>query len=252
MFIDTHCHLNDSKAFPDPQLEIQEAVSLDVKRMIVVGVQPLEWQSTVDLCEKHEELFCILGWHPNYTASYDAAHLIELRTLLAHPQTLGLGEIGLDYHWDYSPKETQSQALRDQLDLSAELETPVVFHAREAYGDLLDELNTRPRGKWLLHCFAGTHAVDLGCYFGVDGPISYKKADELRSIVRDLPRDRILIETDAPYMTPVPFRGKPNRPAYVRYVGQALAESVGITLEECSATTTANAIAFFGARLEIQ
>lgn len=252
--IDTHCHLNDPEAFPDVASEIQEARRNGVDRMVVVGVQPVEWARTVALTEEHPELFCILGWHPNYTAEYDEARLAELEVLLGRSKALALGEIGLDYHWDYSPPQVQARALIAQLDLAERLELPVVFHAREAYSDLLNVLEARPQRPYLFHCFAGDandagRAMALDAYFGVDGPISYKKADALREIVRSLPRDRVLTETDAPYMTPVPHRGKPNRPAYVRHVTEALAETLGITLEQCEEVTTENAVRFFGAGL---
>jgi TatD DNase family protein len=251
MLIDTHCHLNDFKAFPDPAADIEEAARLGVGKMIVVGVEPAEWGRTVEICEAHPELFCILGWHPNYTKDYDPGLLVELSDLISHPKSLALGEIGLDYHWDYSPPSTQHRALTDQLDLAAQVGKPVVFHAREAYSDLLDVLEGRPVRPYLFHCFAGSQeeaerAVRLGAFFGVDGPISYKKADDLRSIVRGLPKDRLVVETDSPYMTPVPHRGKPNRPAYVRYVAEALAECLGIPIGECEKLTTTNAVSFFG------
>ncbi len=252
--IDTHCHLNDQRAFPDVDAEIEEAKRCGVDKMIVVGVQPDEWASTVALSKTHHELFCILGWHPNHTADFDLTRLGELEGLLAGPKVLALGEIGLDYHWDYSPKEVQMEALRAQLDLAERIGLPVVFHAREAYSDLLDILERRPRRPYLFHCFAGdpdeaNRAMQLDAYFGVDGPISYKKSDQLREIVRSLPRDRIVVETDAPYMAPVPHRGKPNRPAYVRHVAEALAIALGIGPEECEAVTTENAIRFFGPAL---
>jgi TatD DNase family protein len=254
MLIDTHCHLNDSKAFPNPDEEVKIARELGVEKMIVVGVQPSEWESTVELCERHEELFCILGWHPNYTANYDPAQLQNLEKLLQNPKALAIGEIGLDYYWDYSPKETQTRALQDQLALAAKLKLPAVFHARDAYSDLLTELENTHGHGWLLHCFLGSQddanrAVKLGCYFGVDGPVSYKKSDDLRAVLTSIPKDRLVVETDAPYMTPTPYRGKPNRPAYVKHVAEALAVALQISPDECANLTTQNAIRFFGPRL---
>ncbi len=254
MLIDTHCHLNDPSAFPDAAAEIAAAKAKGVERIIVVGVKPDEWAETVRLAESHEELFCILGWHPNYTADYSPDRLQELETLLQRPKTLALGEIGLDYHWDYSPPEVQRRALLDQLGLAQKLEMPVVFHAREAYSDLLDVLEARPKRPYLLHCFAGSQqdaqrGAELGCYFGVDGPVTYKKAEDLRQILRRLPPDRLVVETDAPYLTPVPYRGKPNRPAYIPEIVAGLAAALGISPEECASVTTINAKRFFGSSL---
>jgi TatD DNase family protein len=254
MLIDTHCHLNDPSKFSDVADEIAFGLDQGVERMVVVGVKPEEWAFTVELAERHPSLRCILGWHPNYTRDYERSQLSVLEGLAQSASCLALGEIGLDYHWDFSPRETQFEALRDQLDLAERLGLPVVFHAREAYSDLLDVLEARPKRPYLLHCFAGscedaTRAVALGCYFGIDGPITYKKSEELREIVRKLPRDRMVVETDAPYLTQVPMRGKSNRPGYVSYVNRALADVLGITEAECAELTTRNAVGFFGSSL---
>lgn len=254
MLIDTHCHLNDAKSFPDVRAEIDLALAAGVGRMIVVGTHPEDWARAISLAEAQPELFAIVGWHPNYTAEYATSSLESLEGLLAHPKVLGLGEIGLDYHWDYAPRPIQHRALQEQLDLAMRLQVPVVFHAREAYSDLLDVLEPRARLPYLFHCWAGSgeeaaRAVALGARFGVDGPISYKKADELRAVIRAIPPERLVIETDAPYMSPVPYRGKPNRPAYVAEVNRALAETLGISPDACAEITTTSAVEFFGPRL---
>ncbi len=251
MLIDTHCHLNDSKAFPNVRDAIEAARANGVQRMIVVGTHPEDWERAVCLADEHPELWAIVGWHPNYTAEYDASSLGELERLLAHPRVLALGEIGLDYHWDYAPRDMQHRALIDGLDLAGRLGKPVVFHAREAYSDLLDVLEARPPHPYLFHCWAGTEAdaeraIRLGSVFGVDGPVSYPKAEELRSVLRRITVDRLVVETDAPYMSPVPFRGKPNSPANVLYVNRALADALGISEAECAERTTLNARRFFG------
>ncbi len=250
MLIDTHCHLNDAKAFPDPRAEIDAALALGVERLIVVGTGPEDWERAVRLAEAFPEVWAIVGWHPNYTADYDPSTLSRLRELLAHPRVLALGEIGLDYHWNYADREVQHKALRDGLDLAAETGKPVVFHAREAYSDLLDVLEARPPHPYLFHCFAGNaeegaRAVALGSRFGVDGPVTYPKADDLREVLRGLPFESLVVETDAPYMSPKPHRGKPNRPAYVRHVAEGLAEALGKRYEEVAERTTAAAREFF-------
>lgn len=250
MLIDTHCHLNDAKAFPDPRAEIDAALALGVERLIVVGTAPDDWERAVAMAERFPEVWAIVGWHPNYTADYDRTTLRRLRELLAHPRVLALGEIGLDYHWDYADRMVQHDALRDGLDLAAETGKPVVFHAREAYSDLLDVLEARPPHPYLMHCFAGTaeegaRAARLGCRFGVDGPVTYPKAEGLREVLRTLPFESLVVETDAPYMSPVPQRGKPNRPAWVRHVAEGLATALGRSFDEVAETTTATARAFF-------
>jgi TatD DNase family protein len=251
MLIDTHCHLNDAKAFPDPRAEIDAALAAGVERLIVVGTAPEDWERAVRMAETYAEVWAIVGWHPNYTADYDRSTLARLRELLAHPRVLALGEIGLDYHWAYAERTVQFEALRDGLDLASELGKPVVFHAREAYSDLLDVLEHRPPHPYLFHCFAGTpeegaRAARLGAYFGVDGPITYPKAEDLRETIRSLPFESLVVETDAPYMSPVPYRGKPNRPAHVREVTEGLAKALSKSFEEVESQTTATARAFFG------
>lgn len=259
MLIDTHCHLNLTDHFPDPASEVAFAKYLDVERLIVVGVDLESSQIALDLAERFEEVFAVVGIHPNHSADYKSEWISAVQTMLEHPKAVALGEIGLDYHWDYATREQQYAALSDQLDLATSIATPVVFHCREAYGDLLDILEQRVANRnapWLLHCFSGTKqdalmAMDLDCYFGVDGPITYKNAGDLRDLVRDLPRDRIVIETDAPYLTPVPYRGKPNRSGYVVYVNNMLASLWGVSIELASAQTTENAQRFFGNRLAL-
>lgn len=248
--IDTHCHLHDAEAFPDPATEVALAHEMGVDRIFVVGVNPPDWDKALAMADRFEEVYAILGWHPNYTADYDSAQLPVLEKALSHPKVLALGEIGLDYHWDYSPVLVQHKALSEQLELARRLGKPVVFHAREAYGDLLDILEKAPRHPYLFHCFAGDkmeakRAMALDATFGVDGPITYKKAEDLRQVVSLLPRDRVVIETDSPYLTPVPHRGKPNRPAYVAHVAEALARLWDVAADEAARITTENAERFF-------
>jgi TatD DNase family protein len=250
MLIDTHCHVNDLKAFPNPSLEVEEAKRSGVQRLFVVGIESSQWKRTVGLAEEFEEVFAILGWHPNHAADYKGESLSELREHLAHPKVLALGEIGLDYHWDFATPEQQRVALLDQLALAREVQKPVVFHCREAYPDLLEILEQQPGHPYLFHCFAGTQsdadrAVKLGAYFGVDGPITYKKNGELRAVIAGLPKDRLVVETDSPYLSPEPFRGKPNRPAHVKHVNERLATVLEMDSAATARLTTENAIRFF-------
>lgn len=218
--------------------------------MMVVGVDAEDGRRAIELAESYEGVYAIVGWHPNYTSSYSEAGLGEIERMLSHPKVVALGEIGLDFHWQYATLEEQQTALFGQLDLAARTGKPVVFHCRDAYPALLDILEKKPVLPYLFHCFAGDptdagRAVELGCYFGVDGPITYKKSTQLRDVFQSLPLDRIVIETDSPYMSPEPFRGKPNRPANVALVNAGLAAALGITAEECAEMTTSNAVRFF-------
>ncbi|HJP84254.1 MAG TPA: TatD family hydrolase [Fimbriimonadaceae bacterium] len=252
MLVDTHCHLNLIEEFPDPAAEVDYARREGVDRQIVIGIDLPTSRYALELAEQFPDVYASSGIHPNSTADLSADWLDQLRDMLRHPNCVALGEVGLDYHWDFSPPVQQKQALEAQLDLAEELHMPVVLHCRKAYGDLLDLLESRrPAAPLVFHCFSGTsddagRAGDLEAYFGVDGPLTYKNASELREIVRILPRDRVLIETDAPYLTPVPHRGKPNRPAYVKWVNEMLASLWHISPEECGQITTQNAERFFG------
>lgn len=249
--IDTHCHLNLADSFPDPEPAIAEAAEHSVDRIINVGVDLPSSRRAIELAERHEGLYAVVGIHPNSAAGYRPEQLLDIEEMLRHPKVAAIGEIGLDYHWDFATPAQQWTALQDQLDLSESEGKPVVFHCREAYPDLLDLLEKRQRHAWLFHCFAGDlsdarRAVELGGWFGVDGPITYPKANDLREVVRSLPPDRIVVETDSPYLSPVPLRGRPNRPGNVRFVNAGLGASLGIGEDECGRLTTANAERFFG------
>jgi TatD DNase family protein len=192
-----------------------------------------------------------VGRHPNYAHAYERSELADYRELLSHPKAVALGEIGLDFHWDFATRNQQERALFDQLDLADELGKPVVFHCREAYPELLTILESRRAMRYLFHCFAGDaddaqRAVRLDCHFGVDGPITYKKADALREVIAGLPRNRVVLETDSPYMSPAPYRGKPNRPSYLPFIAQGLASVWDVSADFVAQETTTTARAYFG------
>lgn len=249
--IDTHCHLNDPAAFPDPDATIAEARAQGVTKLVVIGIDTESSRRAVSLAEAHEGVFATVGWHPNYCAQFTESDLEPIRELAAHPKCVAIGEIGLDYHWDYTPRHKQFEALELQLELAAELGKPVVFHSRDAYPDLLTVLESAPPRPYLLHCFAGDNrdaerGMALGCLFGVDGPVTYPKADGLRDTLRSIGLERLVVETDAPYLSPHPFRGKPNTPARVKLVAEGLATALGVTPNQVAEKTTANAMNFFG------
>ncbi|MFZ4506662.1 MAG: TatD family hydrolase [Fimbriimonas sp.] len=248
MLIDTHCHLNDTNAFPDPGIAVDEALGAGLTHLIVVGVDEESSRLAVELADRYAPVWAVVGWHPNYTAKY--TDLGGILPLLTHPKVVAIGEVGLDFHWDYATREQQERALFDQLELAAEVELPIVFHCREAYPALLPILEARGPGPYLMHCFAGNkeealRAIELGSYFGVDGPVTYPKATELRSVIESLPNDRIVLETDSPWLSPVPYRGKPNRPAFLPFIQQVVANLMGQSLEESAHTTSQNALRFF-------
>ena len=248
--IDTHCHINDPNAFTDVRATLNEAAQAGVYRCFVIGMESVTFASALKLADEHDEVYAVLGYHPNRTANFNLSWIEELRPHLAHKKVLAVGEIGLDYHWDYASKDDQMAALTAQLDLAEQVDKPAVFHSREANHDLLAVLESRPTRPYLVHCFSGdkddaARLNMLGAYIGVDGPITYPKSTELRDILATYPKDRVVIETDSPYMAPVPYRGKPNQPAYVAYVCEALARVWGVSKEEAARITTENALRFF-------
>jgi TatD DNase family protein len=249
---DTHCHLNLSEYFPEPLGAIERARAAGVKRIVNVGIDDATSRAAVKLANANDGVFACVGWHPTSAAKYTDVDIVA--ELCSHPMTIAIGEIGLDYHWDYSTPEEQFRSLNAHWSLACELQMPVVFHCREAYDDLLDwlaEQSTYPP-TCVLHCFAGSAdqaakalSLPTHLYFGVDGPITYKNADGLREIVSALPTDRILLETDSPFLTPHPHRGKPNEPAMIPLICQRLAEVFNMAVEECAELTDANAKAAF-------
>jgi TatD DNase family protein len=248
--IDTHCHLYDSKAFPDPAVAMREAAEAGVDRAIVVGIDEDTSRQALELAKTIPGVYAVVGWHPTSARRYIPESLSAIEEMLAHPRVVAIGEIGLDFYWDKSTPDEQYRCLTDHLELAERSGKPVVFHCRDANDELLTFLEGRTKLPYLFHCFSGDEnharrAVALGAYLGVDGPITYPKNDALRTIFTSVPRDRIVVETDSPYMAPIPYRGQKNRPAWVTYVNKALAASIGISESECAALTTANAERFF-------
>ncbi len=249
--IDTHCHLNDREAFPDPAAAIAEAVAAAVETMICVGVDLESSEYAVELANAHEEVYAVVGWHPNYAQTFTESDFLEVVSLFDDMKVLALGEIGLDFHWDFATPGQQMGALLTQLEYAEETGKPVVFHCRDAYPELLGVLEARPvRVPYLFHCFAGNvadadRAIALGAMFGVDGPVTYRKADELRETLKHIGIDRLVIETDSPWMTPHPFRSERNRPGRLPLIAEGLANCLGITPESCIERTTQNARDWF-------
>jgi TatD DNase family protein len=248
--IDTHCHLNDSKAFPDPAATVAEARAAGVDRLIVVGVDEDSSRRALEIASSVDGVFAVVGWHPTSAAAYSRERLGAIEELLSHPKAVAVGEVGLDFYWDKSTPDQQYRCLRDHLELAERMGKPVVLHCRDANEELLAFLEGRERLRYLFHCFSGdaghaSRAVALGSYLGVDGPITYPKNVALRAIFADLPRDRIVVETDSPYMAPVPYRGQKNQPAWVADVNRELAATLGVAEEVCAALTTSNAERFF-------
>jgi TatD DNase family protein len=249
--VDTHCHLNDRRAFPDPEPVIDEARAAGVEALVVVGIDTESSRLALEIAEAHDGVYAAVGWHPNSAEDFTEADLKAVEEMLDHPKVRALGEIGLDFYREHASREAQERCLLAQLELAESRGEAVVFHCRDAYPELLGLLEGRARLPYLFHCFAGTEGdaercLALGGLFGVDGPVTYPKSDELRSMLRSLPQDRLVLETDAPWMPPAPHRGQRNQPAWLPLIGERLAEEREEAWAELAGATTRNAARFFG------
>ncbi len=249
--VDTHCHLDFEEFDADREAVLEAALAQGVMRVLIPAVDLETSRRAVALAERYPNVRAAVGVHPNYTHGFSAETLAALRDLAQHPLVDAVGEIGIDLHWKTVPQSEQTQAFRAQLELAQALDRPVIIHDREAHAPVLAELSAAaPAAGVVLHSFSGDQAMAdtalaAGYYLGVDGPLTYKKNDALRAIFMAAPADRILIETDAPYLTPQARRGTRNEPAFVRYVAEKLAEIRGRPLAEMAASTTANAARLF-------
>ena len=252
MFVDSHCHIDGAEYDADREEVIRRARDAGVTTMLNVGTGDPHsgaFERAVELAEKHTDIYAAVGVHPHDAKLFtDQAEQRLLDLVNQSRQVIAWGEIGLDYHYDHSPRDVQRKVFERQLRLARLLELPVVIHSREANADtiaiLREELAGYERGG-VLHCFGGslemaTSAIDLGFFISFAGNLTFQKAEDLRSIARQLPLDRLLIETDCPYLTPVPFRGKRNEPARVVETAQCLAELHGRELEEIGHITGEN------------
>ena len=250
--IDSHCHLTDARLESQLDSVLARAAANGVTRMITIGTDLEDARRAIALCGRATNVRCAVGIHPNHAQDVAESDLPRLREIQDNPAVVALGEMGLDYFHKHASREKQFRVFAYQLQLAAELRRPVVIHSREAIDDTLAVLRDFPSVAAVFHCFTGTAAeasriLAQGYLLGFTGPVTYKKSDELRAIVRDVPDDRLLVETDAPYLTPEPMRKqKTNEPSFVRYVAEAVAREKGWSLEQTDAVTTANAERFFG------
>ena len=258
MLIDTHAHLDFRQFDDDRNAVLDRAWQAGLIAVITIGIDLKTSRAAVALAEAHERVFATVGFHPHDVKTADDAALVELRDLARHSRVVAIGEMGLDFYRDRSPRDVQRRVFRRQLQIAAELGKPVVVHDREAHANTLEILRqwiaesqtTFSEYRGVLHCFSGNLAlaqavIELGFFIGVDGPITYRNARKLPDIVKALPLDRLLVETDAPFLTPHPHRGQRNEPAYVRLVAEKIADTKNLPLEEVAQATTANAKALF-------
>ena len=244
--IDSHCHLDDSKFEEDREQTIQRALDAGVDRLLAIGTGngPPDLEVAIRLAEKYPFLYATVGVHPHDASKATDETWKRLEQLAAHPKVLAIGEIGLDYHYDFSPRPVQRTAFEMQLGLARAAGKPVVIHTREAWDDTLALLRSCDGGG-IMHCFTGDaaqarQALDLGFHLSFGGVLTFPKAEAVREAARLAPEDRILVETDCPYLAPVPHRGKRNEPAFMVETVRRLAEVRGVTAEHIAAVTTRN------------
>ena len=256
--VDTHCHLNFQRYDHDRETVLRRAHEAGVTRIIAPAIDLATCAEVLRLADSYDGVYAAVGIHPNSARDFDAADIDKLRQFAAHPKVVAIGEIGLDYHWDRSPKSMQARAFTQQLDLASELELPVIIHNRDASQDVLEILAAWAAAApaslsgrlGVLHSFSASadiarRAIELGFYLGFTGPLTFKKADELREIAGHAPPDRLLVETDGPFLAPVPKRGKRNEPAWVGCINAKLADLHGMSAEAMARQTTRNAEALF-------
>jgi TatD DNase family protein len=247
MLVDSHCHLDDKRFAEDLDAVIERALAAGVKRMLSIGTGdgPPGIDCAVRVAERYEPVCASIGVHPHDAAKVTAQTFDELRALAQHPKVVAFGEIGLDYHYDFSPREVQREVFAAQIRLARELDLPIIIHTREAWDDTIATLQPYAPITGIMHCFTGNaaeaqQALDLGFHLAFGGVITFKTAEPAREAALITPDDRLLIETDAPYLAPIPYRGKRNEPAFMTETARRLAEVRGTDVDHIAQVTADN------------
>ena len=247
MLVDSHCHLNYPE-FEDIDAFLQEADDNDVKVMQTISTKRSDFDQVISLAERSDRIYASIGVHPHEAESHQDVTVGELLKWAKHARVIGIGETGLDYFYEHSPRKEQQDLFRTHIVASQESGLPIIVHTRDADDDtvkILREEHAKKPFPILIHCFSSGSevaqtAIELGGYVSISGIITFKKSTQLQDIVKDLPLERLLVETDSPYLAPVPFRGKKNQPAYTRHVAEKLAELKNVCYDEVANVTTDN------------
>ncbi|MGB3387945.1 MAG: TatD family hydrolase [Pseudaminobacter sp.] len=253
MLVDSHCHLD----FPDFAEEraalVARAKAAGVGRMVTISTRVRQFAQVRAIAEEFDEVYCSVGTHPHNAGEELDVTVDELVSLAQHPKVVAIGEAGLDYFYDKAPRDAQAKGLRTHIAAARQTSLPLVIHARDADADMaaiLEDESGRGAFPFVLHCFSSGRAlaeagVRLGGYVSFSGILTFKRSDDLRAIAADVPPDRLLVETDAPFLAPVPFRGKRNEPAFVAHTARVLGETIGVGAEEIATLTTDNFFRLF-------
>jgi TatD DNase family protein len=253
MLVDSHCHLDFADFAEERDAIVQRALDHDIRRMVTICTRVRRFGDIIKIAEQYDSVYASVGTHPNHAHEELDITSDDLIRLSEHPKVVAIGEAGLDYHYDYAPPAAQMQGFRTHIAASRATQLPLVIHARSADEDMISTLREET-GKgafpFILHCFSSGAelarvGVELGGYVSFSGILTFKNSPEIREIARNVPRDRLLVETDAPYLAPVPHRGKRNEPSFVRHTAAVLAETIGLSEEELSALTSDNVFRLF-------
>jgi len=251
MYFDTHAHYDDKQFDADRELLLSSMPENAVDLIVNPGCDVDSSRAAIDMAERYEHVYAAVGFHPEEVEKLTADSLSQIAQLSRHPKCVAIGEIGLDYYWDQSHKEEQKALFLSQIELALELDKPVIVHDREAHGDCMEMVFAYPALRGVFHCFSGSmemakELLKRGWYLGFDGPITYKNARKALEVLEMCPLDRILVETDSPYLAPVPRRGKRNDSANLQYIIAKLAEIKGIEPLQAAEQTKANGKMLFG------
>ncbi|WP_342495143.1 TatD family hydrolase [Bacillus sp. FSL K6-0046] len=248
MLFDTHAHLNAEQYNEDLEQVIERAKSEKVEKIVVVGFDRPTITRAMELIEAYDFMYAAIGWHPVDAIDMTDEDLAWIKELSQHEKVVAIGEMGLDYYWDKSPKDVQKEVFRRQIALAKEVNLPIIIHNRDATEDVVTILKEEGAAEvgGIMHCFTGSLEIAKACmemnfYISFGGPVTFKNAKKPKEVVKDIPSERLLIETDCPYLTPAPFRGKRNEPSYVKYIAEQIAELREMSFEELAALTTENA-----------
>lgn len=249
--IDTHSHINMIEETPLDDV-VKNAIESGVDKIIVPSAYPKDIDVVMELINKYENVYGMLGVHPTEVKDWTDDLIDKIRDYSKHPKIVAIGEIGLDYYWDKSFNDLQKEVFIKQIKLANELNLPISIHDREAHKDTFDILKEHNNGsKIVMHCFSGSvefarECIKEGWYLALGGVVTFKNAIKMKEVAQEIPLEKLLLETDAPYLTPVPYRGKENQPAYTKFVAEEIAKLRDITLEEVDTITTMNAKEVFG------
>jgi len=250
MLVDSHCHLDFPDFAEERDTVIERARAAGIGTMLTIGTRLDQFPGVRAIAEAYDDVWCSVGAHPHEAEEHANIGAAELVALATHPRVVGIGEAGLDFYYEHSPRDVQQRVFRTHIAAARETGLPLIVHTRSADDEMVHILREEQPPAGVLHCFSSGRgvaeaALDLGFYISLSGIVTFRNAEDLRAIVRDVPLDRLLVETDAPYLAPVPYRGRRNEPAYVAKTAETVASLKGVTFEELAAATTDNFFRLF-------